>query len=190
MSEIKFKKRKKLKHYNISYHAHELTFSCYHRNPYLNDSVLCEFFIEELALAKSIFNFKIWAFVLMPNHVHLLIYAINETYDISTILQHIKGKSSSRYRKIILDRTPDRFDSFCIKLKGKNVFRIWQTGGGFDRNLWSAKAIHYSINYIEGNPVRAGFVETPEEWLWSSAWARLMKPELISDLNDLPVLIK
>jgi len=74
--------------------------------------------------------------------------------------------------------------------KGKNVFRVWQPGGGFDRNLWSAKAIHYSINYIEGNPVRAGFVETSEEWLWSSAWARLMKPELISDLNNLPVLIK
>ena len=70
------------------------------------------------------------------------------------------------------------------------MFRIWQPGGGFDRNLWSAKAIHYSINYIEGNPVRAGLVETPEEWLWSSARARLMNTELVSDFNDVPVLMK
>ena len=86
-------------HYNIPYHAHELTFSCYHRYNYLNDHVLCEFFIEEPGLVKESLYFKIWSFVLMPNHVHLLIYPINETYDISTILQHIKGKCSSRYRQ-------------------------------------------------------------------------------------------
>ncbi len=183
-------KRKKIKHYNIPYHAHELTFSCYHRYDYLNDPILCEYFIEGLVLAKEMFYFKIWAFVLMPNHVHLLIYPIHETYDISIILQYIKGKSSSRYRKTILDHAPDRFDSFCVKSKGKKVFRIWQTGGGFDRNLWSAKAIHYTINYIEGNPVRAGFVETPEAWKWSSAYQRSLNTRLVCDLDDVPMLMK
>jgi len=182
--------RKKLKHYNIPNHAHELTFSCYRRMDYLNDPVICKIFIEELGKAKEKLHFKIWAYVLMSNHVHLLLFPENEFYNISNILQHMKGKTSSRYRQYILNYAPDRFDLFCVKSKGKKVFRIWQTGGGFDRNLWSAKAIHYSINYIEGNPVRAGLAETSEEWMWSSAWARLMKPGFVSDYYDIPVLMK
>jgi len=175
ISEAKFKKRKKLKHYNIYYHAHELTFSCYHRYKYLNDPVLCDIFIEALALAKERFKFKIWAFVLMPNHVHLLMYPVYEKYDISIILKYIKGKSSFSYRRYILDQSLNRFDMFCVISKGKKVFRIWQPGGGFDRNLWTAKAIHYSIRYIEGNPVRAELVENPENWLWSSSNEKFTK---------------
>jgi len=190
MNEIEFKKRKKLKHYNIPNHAHELTFSCYHRYHYLKDPVLCEIFIEELALAKAKFSFKLWTFVLMSNHVHLLIYPINEKYNISIILKHIKGKSASRYRRYVLDKTPNRFDAFCVISKAKKVFRIWQPGGGFDRNLWSAKAIHYSIRYIEGNPVRAKLVVNPEDWLWSSANEKFINSGLVSNLDDVPVLMK
>ena len=179
MSEYKLNYRKKLKHYNIPYHAHELTFSCYHRYDYLKDPVVCNILFEELGYVKEKFNFKIWAYVLMPNHVHLLIFP-----------QHIKGKSASRYREYILDCSPEIFEYFCVISKGKKVFRLWQVGGGFDRNLWSAQAIHYSINYIEGNPVRAGLTEAPEEWMWSSARARLMNAELVSDLNDVPVFKK
>ena len=71
--------------------------------------------------------------------------------------------------------------------KGKKTFRLLQPGGGFDRNLWTAKAIHYSINYIEANPVRAGYVETPEEWPWSSARARMTRTGLVPDDYHVPV---
>ena len=52
------------------------------------------------------------------------------------------------------------------------------------------KAIHYSIRYIEGNPVRAELVENLENWLWSSANERFTKSGLISDLDDVPILMK
>ena len=89
-----------------------------------------------------------------------------------------------------MENVPEVANDFCVNVKGKRIFRIWQPGGGFDRNLWSAKAIHYSINYIEGNPVRAGLANVPEEWKWSAAWARLMKSGLVSELNDVPVLMQ
>jgi hypothetical protein len=53
------------------------------------------------------------------------------------------------------------FDKMCITIGKKKVFRFWQAGGGFDRNLWNPKAIHSSIKYIEENPVRAGLVKNP-----------------------------
>ena len=100
----------------------------------------------------------------MPTHVHLLLFPLQKIYNISMIQQTIKGKMSTRYRRILLEENPDKFESMCIIAKGKKTFRFWQTGGGFDRNLWSSKAILYSINYIEANPVRAKLVKNPEDW--------------------------
>ncbi|MBN1782569.1 transposase [bacterium] len=120
-----------MKHYNIPYHAHELTFTCYHRYDYLKDPVLCELFIRALGIAKEKFSFMIWAYVLMPNHVHLLIYTENEIYSIASILRYIKSKTSSGYRRYVLNQMPDYFDRYCVISKGKSVFRIWQAAQGF-----------------------------------------------------------
>ena len=49
---------------------------------------------------------------------------------------------------------------------------------------------HYSINYIEANSVHAGYVETPEEWPWSLAGARMKRTGLVPDDYYVPVLIK
>ncbi len=75
--------RKKLKRYDIPGHAHELTFSCYHRFPYLNDPNCCILFIDEVSQAREHFLFRLWAYMLMPNHVHLFIYPTQNEYKIA-----------------------------------------------------------------------------------------------------------
>ena len=114
MCEHKLEKRRKLKHYNIPYHAHELTFSCYHRYDYVLDSQACGIFMEELEDARNKYNFSLWAYILMPDHVHLLLLPEKEKYTISRILQEIKGRISTRYRQWILGNAPERFIDFCV----------------------------------------------------------------------------
>ena len=97
---------------------------------------------------------------------------------------------STNYRNLLIKDNPELFDKMCINIGKKIVFRFWQAGGGFDRNHCNAKAIHYSINYIEANPVRAGLVKNPEDWKWSSARARRYQEGLIPDDFELPVLMK
>ncbi len=97
MSENTTKPRKKLIRYDTPGHAHELTFSCYHRIDYLIDTTSCFLFLEELERAKDIFMFNIWAYVLMPNHVHLLLFPYKTPYKMSTILKSIKGRTSKKY---------------------------------------------------------------------------------------------
>ena len=189
-TQTKTDQRKKLKRYDIPGHAHELTFSCYHRFHYMKDHIVCSIFIDELTHAREHFFFQLWAYVLMPNHVHLFIYPTQKDYKISTILQSIKGKTSKRYRDILLKENPERYNKLSITVSNKKVFRFWQAGGGFDRNLWNAKAIHNSIKYIEYNPVRAGLVNAPEEWQWSSAHARSTNKGLLPDDLDIPILMK
>lgn len=184
------KLRKKLTHYEIPGHAHELTFSCYHRRGYFQDPAVCNIFMEELLQAKEQFQFQLWAYVIMPSHVHLLIYPCQPSYKIAAILQAIKGRTSKRYGEILLEKSPATHENYCIKIGSKRSFRFWQSGGGFDRNLWNPQVIHYSIRYIERNPVRAGLVDVPEKWEWSSARARDCGKGLVPDDLDLPMLMK
>lgn len=190
MSENNTKPRKKLKRYDAPGHAHELTFSCYHRFDYLNDATSCLLFMEELDRAKSMFKFNLWAYVLMPNHVHLLLFPYEAPYKMSAILQSIKGRTSKRYGEHLQSTAPHTYQRYCIGAPDKKKFRFWQAGGGFDRNLWNAKAIHHSLKYIEANPVRAGLVSAPEEWRWSSAYTRLSNKRIIPDRVDVPSLMQ
>jgi putative transposase len=154
---------KKIVHYNIPGHAHELTFSCNKKNNYLFNTKPCELFISELVKSRDKFLFKILAYVLMPNHVHLLLWPQNSIYDISLILSDIKGKMSKNYRDYLMVNNPVLFEQMNVfdKSKKRNVFRFWQPGGGFDRNLWNDTAIYNSIQYIEANPVKKKLVLDP-----------------------------
>ena len=186
ISSIEKENRKTLRRFDVPGHAHELTFSCFDKQPYLKDPAICSIFMEEFALAKSYFQFKIWAYVLMPTHVHLLIRPELENYRIAVIQQHMKGKSSTRYRQWILKNAIGRYAGFCVPAKGRKVFRLWLPGGGYDRNIWSGKATHNVIRYIDWNPVRAGLAKTPEEWPWSSAYARFVGKGIMPDMEGIP----
>jgi putative transposase len=50
-------------------HAHELTFSCYRRFPFFSRDRVCQW-IEE---ARTSLDFDVWAWVFMPDHVHLFV---------------------------------------------------------------------------------------------------------------------
>jgi len=176
--------RKKLKHYNIPGHAHALTFSCYHHYDYLFDPTACELFLTELSRSREKHNFQLWAYVLMPSHVHLLLFPLANDYDIASILNDIKGRMAKQFRDFILEHVPEKKERYMLfdKSKKRMVFRFWQVGGGFDRNLRNALAIYRSIKYIEANPVRGGLVSEPAAWQWSSAYALTKRTGLIPDI--------
>jgi putative transposase len=179
-----------MRHYNEPGHAHELTLSFYRGRSHGNDTVLCELFLEELDHSRQSDDFLLRAYVIMPSHVHMLNFPRMKNYSIAKILQTVKGKTSRRYLDYIIKNNPKLFDGFYTVMGGQRTFRLWQAGGGFDRNLWNSKPIHHSIEYIEGNPVRAGLVQSPEEWKWSSAYARIGDMSVIPDSVDIPIYMK
>jgi len=165
-------KFKKLKHYNNTVTCHELTFSCYHNRNYLTDNRLCDLFEEVLSEVLSEENILLLAYVLMPNHVHLLVLPQKELYSISRFLKLLKGRVSNRYSKILRETDVEVYRSYLAEFRGSNSFILWQRGGGYDRNIYSKEAIISSMQYIEANPVRKSMVTMPVEYRWSSAYSR------------------
>jgi len=66
-------KLKKCKRYSIDGHAHELTFSCFHRRQFLRSDRACNWLARAISNAREKHLFHIWAYVFMPTHAHLLI---------------------------------------------------------------------------------------------------------------------
>ena len=145
--------------------------------------------MNQLSWAREEYKFKLWAYVIMPDHVHLLIWPGERGHIISEVLHRIKGLTASIYKQHLVSQSPEMLDAYSFDFKGKKKFKFWQSGGGFDRNLWNAKPIHQSIGYIEGNPVQAGYVDEAEKWPWSSAWARKQKQGVVPNSGNIPTFM-
>ena len=91
-------------------------------------------------------------------------------YSISMLLQAIKRPFSYRIGKELrLTGHPLLNVLAARERSGKRVFRFWQPGGGYDRNLIGAESLRKAMEYLHNNPVRKGLVSSPAEWLWSSS---------------------
>ena len=162
--------RKKCVRYDIPGDAHALTFSCFGRQKFLAKDRSRSWLIDAIDTARRELAFDVWAYVLMPDHVHLLIYPREESYSISNILLAIK-RPVARQALLYVRRIAPSFLGRMRDLQpnGRVAHRFWQRGGGYDRNLIDAKTVRKTIDYIHGNPLRRGLVESPEDWYWSSA---------------------
>ncbi len=177
------KHRKNLKHYDLPGDAHFLTFSCYGRLPLLSKPRTCLWFIEALQAARTKHAFDLWAWVIMPEHVHLLLHPRTEPYRTASILASLKKPVGFRAIEYLRASAPAFLERLTVIHRNRTYHRFWQAGAGQDHNVHDPKTAHNIVEYIHGNPVRRGLVDRPEDWLWSSAadWAGVGNPMLRVD---------
>lgn len=113
------------------------------------------------------YSVDIWAYCLMPNHVHLI--AVPENQD---ALRLAIGEAHRRYT---------RFINFREGWRG----HLWQ--GRFASYVLDEPYLLACVRYIENNPVRANLVDRPDAWRWNSAAAH-MKGENDALVNVEPLL--
>jgi putative transposase len=125
---------------------HFITFSCYHRLPFLADQASKDLTEQILERTRLRHEARIYAYVLMPEHVHLL---INEppTIILGQFLKSFKQEVSR-------------------KLKGDRK-QFWQSRY-FDRNIRGDEAFSEVVEYIHQNPVKRGLVQRSADYRWCS----------------------
>ena len=123
---------------------HFITFSCYHRLPYLGTAAARLLFERSLETMRLRYDFVVAGYVVMPEHIHLL---VNEPQQ-STLDQAIKAFKLS----VTLRRSERPF---------------WQARY-YDFNVFTEEKRVEKLRYMHRNPVARGLVEKPEDWSWSS----------------------
>ncbi len=137
----------RLHRYQQSRDLHFITFSCYHRQAKLGDPSARAVFEHALEQTRRKYRLGVLGYVVMPEHVHLLVSEPEET-SLATAMQALK-QSVSR----------------TLALRGSEPF--WQARY-YDFNVWTAKKETEKLKYLHRNPVTRGLVDRPEDWTWSS----------------------
>ncbi len=133
-----------LKRYQQEGHDHFITFSCHNRNPYLNNSFSKEIFLDSLEQTRNHHQFAILGYVVMPEHIHLLVSEPPEAL-LAKALQSLKLSVSKR-----LKQRP-----------------FWQPRY-YDFNVFTHNKRVEKLKYMHRNPVTRGLVPKPEDWPWST----------------------
>jgi REP element-mobilizing transposase RayT len=95
-------------------------------------------------------KFRLWAWVIMPNHIHFLATR-SEHLTLASIMQSFKSLTSHKANRIL-----NRRGSFWM-------------ADYFDRYIRNAEHFAKTVRYIEENPVKAGLCRSRKEWPFSSA---------------------
>jgi len=151
---------------------HFVTFSCYRRRPYLGSVRARNGFVRILAEVRRRHAFALLGYVVMPEHVHLLIGEPRKGTP-SKVLQVLKQKVSRSLRgKRITAGGQLRLP---LKIDADESSGFWQRRF-YDFNVWTTKKLLEKLEYMHSNPVKRKLVSHPKDWPWSS-WSHYAKKE-------------
>ena len=127
---------------------------------------------------------RINAYVIMPNHLHLIVF--DSKFDNECLRHTLVDFRKFTGRKLADYIENNLSESFAVVIRDKELSdrerQVWQPGwhaeGLICENFWKQK-----MDYIHENPVRKGYVRLPEQWRYSSAgyWVN-------GEEGDIPVL--
>ena len=152
----------------FSGHLHFVTTRINHGIKLFRHPTLCREFLDALHDLHLKEDFGLHAYVLMPDHIHLIV----QPWDgrISTLMAKIKSLGARR----ILNQLKEKERSTLLERLKKSstgkkghTYQVWQQGF-HTVELWSEWFIKGKIDYLHANPMRAGLVKSVKDYPWSS----------------------
>jgi putative transposase len=159
-----------LRRYQEAGQSHFVTFSCYRREPKFNNVTVYDLFPECLERMRRRFDMCVYGYVVMPEHVHLLL-SEPEQGSLADAIHCLKlsfskrAWSSCRVSVQPKDANPSTSSGQPPGHPSSNTF--WQKRY-YDRNVRNWEEFTVKLRYLHRNPVKRGLVKDPADWRWSS----------------------
>jgi putative transposase len=143
----------------------------------------CDIIINSLLFCRKKFTMKLHAYVIMPDHIHLVISGpkisnIIKSFKMFTakeIISKLKADSNHNYL--------NKLNENKLNFKRKSTYQVWQEDS--HPVLADAEIVCLNkIEYIHNNPVKKGLVQEPEMWKYSSARNYVLKDESVIEIDD------
>lgn len=142
-------------------HAYFLTFSCFNRRRLLDDDSAKGIVVSVLSSQLSQREGKCLGFVVMPDHVHALVW-FSVSDALGEFMKQWKRLTSFSIKKNMLENQ----EGYSKKMPTNDP--VWQRRY-YSFNVLTEDKIREKLNYMHYNPVKAGLVERAEQWQFSSA---------------------
>ena len=135
-----------LKRFQQAGQTHFVTFCCYHRHPSFANASSKQIFEIALERIRTSYQLCVYGYVVMPEHVHLL---LGEPQS-GTLADAIKSLKQGVSRRLIGEAE-----------------HFWEKRY-YDFNIRNYRQFIEKLRYIHRNPVKSALCESPEDWEWSS----------------------
>jgi putative transposase len=164
----------KLRHFDHQGTVRFVTFSCYQRFQLLTEPKIIRLFLSELKRLRFR-RIKILGYVVMPEHVHLVLYP-SEPVKLGKEIGRLKSISAKKMLPLLESvQSTDRL----YKKSYPTASHQWMCSGGaprryfwqrrcYDHNCRLPETVQEKIEYCHKNPVTRGLVENPADYPWSS----------------------
>jgi len=186
-----------LKTINIQNHAYFVTSKVIYGIEIFRYQMPCQIMMDNLRFYEQRFKFDLFGYVIMPNHIHLIIWP-RAKHTISDILRNLKEYSA---KQIIAEIKNNRETlaprpelgknntraglGSCSSQEGlnrnqilvkfqkaarnikKQKYKLWQSRNWIE-NIYSQRFLQQKLDYIHNNPVRAELVKNPADYPYSS----------------------
>jgi len=137
--------------------------------PVFKENEFFEVIIDSLKYCSTNKGLKVHGYVVMLDHIHLLVSSEN---NLSNIMRDFKSFTSKKIVGLLKRRKEEVFLKIFVRAgaleKRNQKYKIWQSGFhpiGID----TEKFYLQKLLYIHNNPVKKGYVIKPEHWFYSSA---------------------
>ncbi len=158
--EIKHKKRLRLKYFNYEgYYSYFVTICTLDKKEIFIDKSIVNPIVGFLKELSSNYNFIVYAYCFMPDHLHLLLQGNDEKANLKKFVSMFKQKSGFWYKK--------KFDA-----------KLWQINY-YEHVLRKEKAIKEIAYYIFANPVRQKLIEDYRDYPFSGSFEFDIKQGII-----------
>ncbi len=141
------------RHVAVKNAVYFVTAVTYNREPLFSEPVLAHLVQDSIFFLRQRGDFRLFAFVIMPDHLHLLLQPADEK-PLPAIMHSLKSFTSKR----ILSPRP-------------GMRKVWQDGY-YEHGIRTERELVEKIRYIEANPGKAGFSEETRTFSFSSASMR------------------
>lgn len=159
----------RLVRYDFPNNIHFVTTSCHGRLPLFNSDKVRTIFVQSVIKVRNKYRFKLFGYVIMPEHVHLLIRGRNDK-TVSDIMREIKQTCGYHaLQSLKVQRRNSTLEKLKRKIGGRKEqrYRFWKPRF-YDFNVYSVKKFKEKLDYCHKNPVTRGLVNDPSEWIFSS----------------------
>jgi len=147
--------------------------------PMLNSDTAFGIISDNIIHYNKKYSAETMGYVFMPNHIHFIIWFIEQS-RLSDYMRDFKKYTSAQLRRLIEREKPEWINQFIHEQRTQK-YKLWMDR--FD-DVWlrDCELLRTKLNYIHENPVKKNFCTLPEQYQWSSA-----RYYLNTESTDVPI---
>ena len=153
---------------NFDHHPQFFTATILDWKPLLKDDIFKDIIIKSLQFLTKEKCVTIYAFVIMPNHIHI-IWQVQDGYKQSAIRMRFLRFTAQQIKFALLDNGDKRLDYFKINAKDRE-YQFWKRNA-LSIDLWSPEVFMQKLDYLHNNPLQEKWrlAQCAEDYRYSSA---------------------